>query len=68
MPGWLLLSWRNPMPDMTANSTLVRHGSFRTLPICLPLSLPMWALRSDVSELTTVMACRRLSSDRRFGL
>jgi hypothetical protein len=68
IPGWLLLRWRTPRPDMTANSTLVTHGSFRSLPICLSLSLPMWALRSDVLELTTVMASRRLSSDRRLGL
>lgn len=62
MPRQLLLRWRGP--DMTTNSTLVTHGSFRSLPVCLPLSLSMWALRSNVSELTTMMACGRLSSDR----
>jgi hypothetical protein len=67
MPGRLLLRWRTPRLDMTANSTLVTHGSFRSLPVCLPLSLPMWALRFDVSELTTVMACGRLSSYRKLG-
>jgi hypothetical protein len=67
MPEWLLLRWRTPRPDMTANSTLVTHGSFRSLPICLPLNLSMWALRSDVPKLTTMMACGRLSSDRKLG-
>jgi hypothetical protein len=52
---------------MTANSTLVTHGSSRSLLICLPLSLPMWALRSDVPKLGTVMACERLFSDRKLG-
>jgi hypothetical protein len=67
IPGWLLLRRRTPRPDMTANSTLGTHGSSRSLAICLPLSLPMWALRSDVPELATVMACGRLSSDRKLG-
>jgi hypothetical protein len=67
MPGRLLLRWRIPGPDITTNSTLVTHGSFRSLPVCLPLSLSMWALRSNLSELTTVMACGRLSSDRKLG-
>jgi hypothetical protein len=52
---------------MTANSTLVTHGSFRSLPLFLPLNLPMWAVRSDVPWLATVMACGRLSSDRKLG-
>jgi hypothetical protein len=47
-PGWLLLRWRTPRSDMNVNSTLVTHESFRSLPIFLPLSLPMWALQSDV--------------------
>jgi hypothetical protein len=67
MPGRLLLRWRNHRPNMTNNSTLVTHGSFRSLPVCLLLSLSMWALRSDVSKLTTVMACGSLSSDRKLG-
>jgi hypothetical protein len=65
MPGWL--RWRTPRPNMIANSTLVTHGSFRSLTIYLPLNLPMWVLRSDVSKLATMMACGRLSSDRKFG-
>jgi hypothetical protein len=68
MPGRLLLRWRTLGPDMTSNSTLVTHESFRSLPVCLPLSLLMWALRSDVLELTTMMACGRPFSDRRLGL
>jgi len=67
MPRRLLLRWRTPSPDMTANSTFVTHGIFRSLPICLPLNLSMWALRSNVFELTTVMACGRLSSNRKHG-
>jgi hypothetical protein len=67
MPGRLLLRWRTPGPDIIANSTLVTHGSFKSLSKCLPLSLPMWALRSDVSKLTIVMACGRLSFDRKLG-
>jgi hypothetical protein len=67
MPGLLLLRRRIPRPDMTAKSTLVTHGSSGSLPIFLPLSLAMWALRSDVPELTTVMACGRLSFDRKLG-
>jgi hypothetical protein len=66
MLGWLLLRWRTPRLDMTATSTLVTHGSFRSLSICLPLNLPMWALRFDVPKLTTVMACGRLSSNRKL--
>jgi hypothetical protein len=65
MPG--RLRWRTPRPNMTANSTLVAHGSFRSLPICLPLRLLMWAFRPDVPELATVMAYGRLSSDRKLG-
>jgi len=42
------LRWRTPWSDMTPNSTLVTHGSFRSLPFFLPLNLPMWAIRSDV--------------------
>lgn len=67
IPGRLLLRWRTPGMDMTANSTLVIHGSFRSLSICLPLSLLMWAFRFDVLELTIVMACGRLSFDRKLG-
>jgi hypothetical protein len=62
MPGWL--RWRRPG---FVNSTLVTHWSFRSLPLFLPLSLPMWAFRSDVPWLDTVMACGRLSSDRKLG-
>jgi hypothetical protein len=65
MPGWL--RWRTPRSDMTANSTLVIHGSFRSLPLFLPLNFLMWAFRSDVPWLATVLACRRLSSDRKLG-
>jgi hypothetical protein len=65
MPGWLW--WRTPRSDMTANSTLVSHGSFRCLQFFLPLNLPMWAFRSDMPWLATVMACGRLSSDRKLG-
>jgi hypothetical protein len=64
MPGWL--RWRTPRSDMTANSTLVTHGSFRSLPLFLPLNLPMWAFKSDMPWFATVMACRRLSSDRKL--
>jgi hypothetical protein len=56
-----------PRSDMTANSTFVTHGSFRSLPLFLPLNLPMWAFRSDVPWLAIVMACERLSSDRKLG-
>jgi hypothetical protein len=52
---------------MTANSTLVTHGSFGSLPLFLPLNLLMWVVRSDVPWLATVMACERLSSDRKLG-
>jgi hypothetical protein len=52
---------------MIANSTLVTHGSFRSLPFFLPLNLPMWAVRSDVPWLITVMACEKLSSYRKLG-
>jgi len=31
------------------------------------LNLSMWAVRSDVPWLATVMACERLSSDRKLG-
>jgi len=68
MPGRLLLRWRTPGLDMTVDSTLVIHGSFRSLSICLPLNLPMWIFRSDVLKLTTMMACVRLSFNRRLGL
>jgi hypothetical protein len=63
MLGWLLLRWMTLRPDMTANSTLVTHRSFRSLSICLPMK----AFWFDVSDLTTVMACGRLSSDRKLG-
>jgi hypothetical protein len=46
LPG--LLRWRTLRSDMTANSTLVTHGSFRSLPLFLLLNLLMWELRSDV--------------------
>jgi len=65
MPGWL--RWMTPRSDMTANSTLVTHGSFKSLLLFLPLNLLMWAFRSDVPWLATVMACERLSSDRKLG-
>jgi len=52
---------------MTANSTLVTHGSFRSLPLFLPLNLLMWAVRSDVPWLAIVMACERISSDMKLG-
>jgi hypothetical protein len=61
------LRWRTLRYHMTANSTLVTHGSFRSLPLFLPLNLSMWAFRSDVPRVTTVMACERLSSDRKLG-
>jgi hypothetical protein len=61
------LRWRTLRSYMTANSTLVTHGSFRSLPLFLPLNLPMWTVRSDVPWLATVMACERLSSDRKLG-
>jgi hypothetical protein len=67
MPGRLLLRWRTHGPDMTANSTLVTHGSFRSLPIKLPMSLTIRAPRSNMPQLTTMMACGRLSSDKRRG-
>jgi hypothetical protein len=51
---------------MTANSTLVTHGSFKSLPLFLPLKLLMWAVRYDVPWLATVMACERLSPDRKL--
>jgi hypothetical protein len=63
MPWWL--RWRTPRSDMTANSTLATHGSFRSLPPFLPLNLPIWEFRSDMPWFTTVMACMRLSSDRK---
>jgi len=65
LPGWL--RWRTLKSHMTANSTLVTHGSFRSLPLFLPLNLLMWAVRSDVAWLATMMACERLSSDRKLG-
>jgi hypothetical protein len=65
MPRWL--RWRTPRSDMTTNSTLVTHGSFRSLPLFLPLNLPMWAFRSDVPWLATVMTCESLSSYRKLG-
>jgi hypothetical protein len=65
LPGWL--RWRTPRSDMTANSTLVTHGSFRSLPLFLPLNLPMWAFRFDMPWFATVMACRRLYSDMKLG-
>jgi hypothetical protein len=61
------LRWRKPWSDMTANSTLVTHGSFRSLPFLFPLNLPIWAVGFDVPWLITVMACERLSSDRKLG-
>jgi hypothetical protein len=67
MPGRLLLRWRTPGLDMTVDSTLVIHGSFMSLPVWL-LSLIMRALRSDMPKLTTMMACVRLSFNRRLGL
>jgi hypothetical protein len=60
------LRWRTLRSYMKANSTLVTHGSFRSLPLFLPLNLPMWAVRSDVPWLATVMACERLSFDRKL--
>jgi hypothetical protein len=65
MHGWL--RWRTPRSHMTANSTLETHRSLRSLPFFLPLNLTMWAVRSDVPWLATVMACERLSSDRKLG-
>jgi hypothetical protein len=65
LPGWL--RWRTLRSHMTANSTLVTHESFRSLPLFLPLNLLMWAVRSDVPWVATVMACERLSSDRKLG-
>jgi predicted membrane protein len=64
LPRWL--RWRTLWSHMTANSTLVTHGSFRSLPLFVPLNLPMWAVRSNVPWLATVMACERLSSDRKL--
>jgi len=61
------LRWRTLRSHMTANSILVAHGSFRSLLLFLPLNLPMWAIRSDVPWLATLMACKRLSSDRKLG-
>jgi hypothetical protein len=61
------LRWRTLRSHMTANSTLVTHRSFKSLPLFLPLILPMWPVRSDVPWLATVMACERLSSDRKLG-
>jgi hypothetical protein len=46
MPGQF--RWRTPMSDMSANSTLVTHGGFRSLPLFFPLNLSMKALMSDV--------------------
>jgi hypothetical protein len=63
--GWL--RWRTLRSDMTTNSTLVTHRSFRSLPLFLPLNLLMWAFRSDVPWLAKKMACKRLSSDRELG-
>jgi hypothetical protein len=68
MPRLILLRWRTPGPDMTANSTLVTHGSFRSMPVWLPQSLLMRALRSDMPKFTTMMAYGRLSFNRRLGL
>jgi len=59
--------WRTPWSNMTANSTLVTHGSFRSLPFLLSLNLPMCAVGFDVPWLIIVMACERLSSDRKLG-
>jgi hypothetical protein len=42
------LRWRTHWSDMTANSTLVTHESFRIQPFFLLLNLPMSAIRSDV--------------------
>jgi hypothetical protein len=61
------LRWRTPWSDMTVNSTLVTHGSFRSQPFFLLLNLPIWAIWFDVPWLATVMACERLSPDRKLG-
>jgi hypothetical protein len=46
VPGWL--RWRTSRSDMSVNSTLVTHRSFKILPLFLPLNLLIWAFRSDV--------------------
>jgi hypothetical protein len=61
------LRWRTLRSHMTTNSTLVTHGSFGSLPLFLPLNFPMWAVRSDVPWLATVVACERLYFDRKLG-
>jgi hypothetical protein len=65
LPGWL--RWRTLRSHLTANSALVTHGSFRSLPLFLSLNLLIWAVRSDVPCLATVMTCEMLSSDRKLG-